>query len=860
MSTGILFEEAVLIMHRGSVYKRKVSVIVSAFLSVLILISLMILPGENGRVYAASNEFDIHYGGDHISRSNQNISEGSAIEIQFKTDQVVTKFGIQINDKCANREVEILVYIWDRNVKDSQKGEAIYSRTLTDWVRNDVVYAEFGNEGIPAGEYLFVLKVVKSKDPVKFTWYSPARRGVKSYVNELETYGSPLGTCVSKEPCDEVFGTYVSSQIGFEYNTAPPEYVLSEDDEIIRLGVDPTTWNFEDGLGRTGSDFEDVGGKKDKKVGLFYWTWHYQNKSHPPCTVNEIMERHPDARNDYNHEVWREIGSAHFFWNEPIFDYYTLYDEYVLRKHAEMLADAGVDFVLFDCTNGNYTWEDMYMNLLKVWSDARADGVKTPQIAFMMQFGFTDNTLDSLTQVYNKIYRKGLYSDLWFYWEGKPLVMAYDTELRDDYALEAEIKNFFTFRHGVASYFGDDMDDNLWGWLHIYPQALYKNADGSVEMTTVGVAQNANIDTMSCDAMNNPNNMGRSYSRQADYKYTYTYRGEKIVCKTGMENSKLYGINFQEQWDYAVAQDPEIIFITGWNEWTAGRYDHWGSVDNAFPDECDDENSRDIEPSKGDLLDHYYYQMVENIRRFKGVSVQPAQQAGKTVDIDGDTNQWSDDSFVTYTHYPNNTYVRNAQGYGSRKYKGEGIRNDFIEAKVSYDSENIYFYVKTVDDITPYDSGNWMRLLLDTGEATKDSKDFEGFEYIVGRETGTADTLVLEKSTGGWNFEKAGDVRYRVTGNVMMLEIPRELLGLGGKDLVFGFKWADANLEDGDILSLYRDGDSAPSGRFTYVFRNTKMKETGCGGYLGGGIALLPALIAVFIPVCLFRRKKQSCR
>ncbi len=809
-------------------------------------------------VFAASDVFDIYQNDQFSIKSTVEVTEGSSIEVQFKTVSPILKFGVQINSPSKDREVEILVYNWEKNARTSQKSDPVFRRTVTGWVRNDTVFADFGSDGIPAGEYLFVLKIVKSPDAVKFTWIAPAIAGIRGYVNGLYRYGGPLGQCVTKEPCDKAFGE-ASKEVDFEFNTAPPEWDPAQDQDIINKGVDPTTWGFEDGLGRTGVTAETVGGKKEKKVGIFYWTWHTHNNGHPACNVNSILEQYPEARNDYDHAIWKEIGSAHFFWNEPIFNYYTLHDEYVLREHAEMLADAGIDFVLFDCTNGNYTWEEMYMNLLKVWSEARADGVRTPQIAFMMQFGYTENTLDSLTQVYNKIYREGRYSDLWFYWEGKPLIMAHNSGLDLTDSLQAEIANFFTFRGGVPSYFEDDKTDSYWGWLHIYPQALYKNADGTVEMTTVGVAQNANVDSMSCDAMNNPHNMGRSYSRQENYSYTYTYRGEKIVCSSNMDNSKLYGINFQEQWDYAISVDPEIIFITGWNEWTAGRYDHWGSVDNAFPDECDDENSRDVEPSLGDLKDHYYYQMVNNIRKFKGASAQPAQKVKKTIDISGDLSQWEDEGIIEYKAYANNTYKRDAQCYGRVRYKGDGIRNDFVSSKVSFDDQNLYFYVKTATDITAYDSGNWMRLLIDTGEATKDSTDYEGFEYIVGRETGTKDTLALEKSIGGWNFEKVCDVKYKVSGNVMTLEIPRASLGLTSKDLLFGFKWADANLENGDILSLYTDGDTVPGERFTYVFRTTEMKVKGkgCGGSVGGPVIVL---ISVLLTVFLFTALKKKGR
>ena len=46
--------------------------------------------------------------------------------------------------------------------------------------------------------------------------------------------------------------------------------------------------------------------------------------------------------------------------------------------------------------------------------------------------------------------------------------------------------------------------------------------------------------------------------------------------------------------------------------------------------------------------------------------------------------------------------------------------------------------------------------------------------------------------------------------------MPKTLLGLG-EDASFTFKWAD-NYEDGDILSFYTQGDSAPYGRLNWVY------------------------------------------
>ncbi len=395
-------------------------------------------------------------------------------------------------------------------------------------------------------------------------------------------------------------------------------------------------------------------------------------------------------------------------------------------------------------------------------------------------------------------------------------------DLNDQY--QAEIANFFTFRGGDPSYFGGDSTDDYWGWLHMYPQALYKNEDGTVEMTTVGIAQNADYVDMRLCAMNGPNNAGRSYSVQPDFKYTYNYRGKTIVCNSSMDNSKLYGINFQEQWEYALSVDPEIIFVTGWNEWIMGRNEEWCGVPNGFPDQFNDDNSRDIEPSKGDLKDYYYYQLVANIRRFKGASAYETQPQAKTVDIHSGTEAWSDPGIVTYNHYVNNRYDRDHDGWAGTHYVNSGVRNDIKTAKISYDWDNIYFYVETVDALTDSSDDNWMRLLIDTQAATATSLDWEEFEFIVNRVAPAAEGLVIERSTGGWNWETVGYADYDISGNILQLTIPRSTLGLKGKTLTFNFKWCDNNLADGDILTLYTDGDAAPGGRFCFHFVSEEAK------------------------------------
>ena len=82
---------------------------------------------------------------------------------------------------------------------------------------------------------------------------------------------------------------------------------------------------------------------------------------------------------------------------------------------------------------------------------------------------------------------------------------------------------------------------------------------------------------------------------------------------------------------------------------------------------------------------------------------------------------------------------------------------------------------------------------------------------------------MLERSTGGWNWETVGEVDYVVSGKTLQITIPRALLGLESDDFILRFKWADNNLtedENGeaDILTLYSDGDCAPGARYQYRY------------------------------------------
>ena len=563
----------------------------------------------------------------------------------------------------------------------------------------------------------------------------------------------------------------------------------------------PDTWDAVDGLGRILPGNDETGDvREDRYVGIFYWTWHCAHaKSTDPHNVTKILEQYPEALTDLEHPAWGRLHAPHH-WNEPIFGYYNTIDKWVLRKHAELLADAGVDVVIFDNTNGTFTWQESYTALLETFAEARADGVKTPQISFLLPlFGGSAETNIQLENIYNDIYRPGKYQDLWFYWKGKPLMMAYPDLLDENNPLHGEIREFFTFRPGQPSYTMGQTREDQWGWLSVHPQQIYRNADGTPEQITVGVAQNHSAE-LGLTAMNGINIFGR----------TYTSKGYDT-----RENAVLYGANLAEQFEYALTVDPEFIFITGWNEWVAGRFPHWQGVDNAFPDQFNDGFSRDIEPTKGKLKDHYYYQMVAFIRRYKGTRPQEKASAPVTIDMDGPVSQW-DSVMPDYRSYPGNTRDRDSDGYLTTHYTDQSGRNDIVGAKAACDGENIWFLVECADEITPHTDPCWMRLLIQTDA---DQPSWENMNYILNR----TEPGMLEKSRGGWSWEEIGRIRWRAEGRFLTVMIPKAMLNLPDGPFTLRFKWADNNLtenENGeaDIMDLYGHGDTAPGGRFLFRY------------------------------------------
>ena len=93
----------------------------------------------------------------------------------------------------------------------------------------------------------------------------------------------------------------------------------------------------------------------------------------------------------------------------------------------------------------------------------------------------------------------------------------------------------------------------------------------------------------------------------------------------------------------------------------------------------------------------------------------------------------------------------------------------------------------------------------------------EGYDFCVNRSSPNGGKTAVEAAAyGGWEKKGEADVRFEI--DQLMIRVSKTLLGLNkGDDAAFTFKWAD-NYEDGNILSFYTKGDSAPYGRLNWVF------------------------------------------
>ena len=559
-------------------------------------------------------------------------------------------------------------------------------------------------------------------------------------------------------------------------------------------------WPAADALNRLVETSETVPvTRPNKTVGIFYFLWlsENDNKAHwcdGPYDVSKILAKLPEnERLDVEHsrsDLWAPNPTS-YFWGEPLFGYYSVRDPWILRKHIQLLADASIDFLIFDTTNA-VTYPEAFIPLCEMLETIRAEGGKTPQITFML------NTEAGKTaeKLWDEIYGTGRFDDLLFQLDGKPLLVGDPDQITNE-----TIREHLTLRR---AHWPTEMvnTEKAWHWEAAYPQPFgWSIAADKPEQVNVSVAQNLNRQANAAVTdMSSAQARGRSFC------------GGQLAESLDTDS----GRNFAEQWTRAYELDPPIVMITGWNEWIAGRWPRDGGQRMVFVDQFNREYSRDIEPMKGGHLDNYYLQMVEGIRKYKGVAPLPVAPAPRTMPLNGDFAPWSEIT-PELTDHRGETTARNYRGEGGTHYENVTGRNDLIAAKAVHDDETVYFYVKTAEPIQAFDG---LCLLIDTDHDL--TTGFIGGDLLIGRryfERVSAERFA-GKNDADWSWKDCGDVAFQSGEKELVIAVPFETLGLEKGTKAFeqiAFKWLD-NFGDEAITpaDLYTTGDVAPESRFFY--------------------------------------------
>ena len=603
----------------------------------------------------------------------------------------------------------------------------------------------------------------------------------------------------------------VKQTVFLESPTASPE--------TVQLKAYGDSWVATDALGRILPGYDECGDyRKDKYVGMFYWLWHANGRLKSPIkTYQQLMLENPESP---------AFEFTDSYWGEPEDGFYHPSDPWSTRRNLQMLANAGVDFVFFDFTNGDQGDKSLE-SFMTVAMDMYNKGIPVPKISFFMN----ENYNLAMPSVMNKIYSHPEYDPLLFKWHGKPLLMADTVKCATQWAdiNDKGIKDHFTWRKTWA------FDANQWNFLDTYPQD-YASFEGKPEQMPVSKALGAPTFT---------GGQGASMHNKKNPPYDIYWESEQSG----------FGFAFEEQWSRAHQIDPSIVCVTGWNELIAGAWisdaknpvpfmlknwddPSWRCANQAscpnkdangkhlphgwyVVDEFNREFNRDIGPMKDGITDNYYYQLVSHIRRYKGMSAPEPISASKTVVIDGNFDEWIDVTPV-FKDAQGDVSIRNFKNVNnSAILTNTTARNDISESRATFDANNIYFYVKTVQILTPSTGPNWMLLFMDVDR--NKGTGWEGYDYVVnlGVKSSTETTL---KQWDGKNWSNEVTVPYKLTGKEMELSVPRTAVLMDKSNPEFYFHWSDNAQQLDSINCFFTNGESAPDRRFNYNFSTSKIQ------------------------------------
>ena len=778
---------------------------------------------------SGSNDYVIAtYGnGSHAYQyENEKLKITSATDwkyIQLRTNHVATAaqtanaegLGFYINNKCGKTITIMPMFVGansfrlqaNKSVRMVNMDQRSYEDTSADWG---------GVVGIPADFEGYVLVPISSLEKDGGGVFSPGTGNLNGFTINVYANFSNTGN----------EGRYVAFDTMFLYgqnlNTVTPNAVstffpaaagnpITNTQTIAAPSTQGYNGNRLVGIDQFGRAVKSItGNKSNKQVGMFYWLWNGQPTSNGIYDMTKFMNTAAGRTDLFSLNSTTAPVNQPYFWGEPLFGYYNSTDEYVLRKQIEMLTLSGVDFVVFDATNA-VTYPNVYQKMFKLMNEYQQEGWNVPKIAFYTH----SRSIQTTRRLYYDIYKANAYPNLWYYMNGKPMIIAY-TDIADDYKeaqtrsdfnyyathLPTEIYNFFYFKYPQWPNEGINHANGVPYVEWEYPQPVHNS------LMNVSVASQ-HYACMS-DSFTLPNS-------------TLCWgRGFDFNTNTNISADADKGTFFQSQWNQVIKEDPDFVFIDGWNEWMGYKINESGRI--VFVDAFTKEFSRDIEPMKDGYEDAFYLQTISNLRNYKSYEGKNYLDQGKTINIGGNINQW-DTGNAVYKAFGTTNYGRNAYDYaGINKYVQDVPRNNIQEVRVVNDANNIYMYIMCSENITAYDgSNNWMNVFIGTGEPSLTG--WNGYKYVINRQvnSSTGKTTVTQLNSD-FSGSSVGQCDFRLDGRILQISIPKSLLGLGntvsGSD--FYFKVADGVQNPQNIQNYYIFGKSLPMGRLSYAYDSVK--------------------------------------
>lgn len=327
-------------------------------------------------------------------------------------------------------------------------------------------------------------------------------------------------------------------------------------------------------------------------VGIFYFLWHCPVSSSKAYNPGQVI---PDSSQaSIGAQEWAGIPSFHW-WGQPADGFYCLAEnEKLLIKHAELLRDAGIEFIYIDSSNWTDRKKDMteamvvepFEKLMQVWS-------KIPGAPKVVPF-VPINGSGTLATYFDTMLTR--YPQMAFQYKGKPLFLAVRTLSQASSPQYVMLQSKYTLR-------------SMWGLLG---QSDLRNGHWSF----IQPCQKGFLSSKATKDCEQGSSIVRGELEQTSVSMAYQ---DSYMSNYETATPKFFGKTFLRQMQTAFESQAQIITITSWNEWIAQRFcpdggvkcdvDHFPNGNKVFVDQYTYEYNRDIEPSVGQGT--YYYDLMK---------------------------------------------------------------------------------------------------------------------------------------------------------------------------------------------------------------------------------------------------------